>query len=115
MNAEKTSQVVRCTCPNCRVTFTSSDLAAFDAHIQKCERKGNHEFPKYMVKVSEPSSGLSRRSFQDVSRAAACFNSGCMQVEIGSRVLEDDYSLRPIVDAERQLISQIADEIEASK
>jgi hypothetical protein len=115
MNAEKTSQAVRCTCPNCQVKFTASALEAFDAHVSTCERKGNHEFPKYMVKVSESKSGFSRRSFQDMSQAAAHFTSGSSQVEIGRRVLEDDYSLRPIVDAERHLISEIADMIEASK
>lgn len=115
MSEVNTSQVVRYTCPNCRVKFTSDTLDAFGDHIQNCPRRENHEFPKYMVVVAEPKSGYSRRSFQDLSQVAMYFNSGFLQVRIGRRVLEEDFSLRPIVDAERHLISQIADDIDASK
>lgn len=104
----------RCACPNCQQRFISP-LAEFDAHVRTCKRIKSFEFPKYLMKVSDPRIGHENKRFVSMSEAGALFESGAFAVEIRSKVLEEEFSVRPVTEAEKDQISEIADKISASK
>jgi hypothetical protein len=108
---EKTA--TRCTCPNCNQKF---NLLSPEDHLPTCPRYANYQFPKYMMVTGTRGEGRSRkREFLTISEAGQLFDCGSMQVEIGRHVLEEDFSVRPVSNSEKNLISQIADKYSESK
>ncbi len=104
------------TCPNCGRKF-EPDLKALDAHIRDCERtkeSAKLQFPKYMVKVSD-GKGFKSRAYLPIAEAGRIYDSGSLDVRISHYVLEEDFVVRDITDAERSEISQIAEEYSSSK
>ncbi|MFA6158338.1 MAG: hypothetical protein WC763_01805 [Candidatus Paceibacterota bacterium] len=71
--------------------------------------KARTDFPKYMVKIGEKTVLL------DLLAAGRAFNSMTAPVRIRSTVIENDLTCRQITDEERKLISQLADDYDASK
>ena len=66
-------------------------------------------FPLYLMREND------KRFFLPFSRAAALFNSWFSKADIVGTVLEEDFTLRDITNAERKALMNLADEIDASK
>jgi hypothetical protein len=74
------------------------------------------EFPRYLVIIGDAAKGQPLdKSFTTMGCAGRTYDSGLMMVAIGDDVLEQDFKLRPITEAERQKISNIAEDYSASK
>lgn len=70
-------------------------------------------FPKYHMIVTIDDKV--RQSFMSLGTAGATYDSGWAQVEIGSLVLMEDFTLREMTDEDRQHISEAADRHSESK
>ncbi len=70
-------------------------------------------FPKYHMIVTI--GDKVRQSFMSLGTARATYDSGWAQVEIGSLVLMEDFTLREMTDEDRQNISEAADRHSESK
>lgn len=69
----------------------------------------NGEFPKYEMIIN------GRREFLRRSEAVRAYDNGFVKVAFGSLVLNEDFSTRPLTDADKAIISDAADEYSASK
>lgn len=67
------------------------------------------EFPKYLMVVD------GKQKFLSFHEASVAYDSGWARVEFGHLVLESDFSVRDMTDAERAKLSEAADEYGASK
>ena len=70
---------------------------------------GNGEFPRYEMIIN------GRREFLRRSEAVRAYDSGFVKVSFGSLVMNEDFSTRPLTDADKTIISDVADEYSASK
>ena len=68
-----------------------------------------NEFPMFLMKIGD------RRKFCSLGEAGRHYDNRMIPVSIVGDVLLEDFSLRPITDAEGQAISDAADEYSASK
>ena len=66
-------------------------------------------FPKYEMIIN------GRREFLCRHEAARAYDSGFVKVSFGSLVMSEDFSTRPLTDADKATISDAADEYSASK
>lgn len=67
------------------------------------------DFPKYLMKIN------GNRKFLSFREAYVAYNSGSAEVEIGSYVLNEDFSARKMTVADRSKISGASDAYSASK
>jgi len=67
------------------------------------------EFPKYLMKMD------GNREFMNLWQAGKAYDNGFARVSFGRYVLNEDFSIRPMTDEDRALISSVADEHSGNK
>ena len=70
---------------------------------------GKADFPKYLMTINTIT------KFYDLRAAAEAFDAGIGRVSLGTLVLAENFEVRPLLPADRELISNTANKLRSKQ